>query len=118
MDRPILLNLHLSCYYEFTFFETRNPKQLATGKQETRNILESTSLTMSLYYESAPFVLGQSGHGEKETGSLKSRVFGLKTLKSSPTQIYALVAEASKWSFVLKEVIENSQLLVLERKVY
>lgn len=73
---------------------------------------------MSLYYESAPFILGKSGEGGTETGSLKSRVFGLKTLRSSPTQVYALVAEASKWSSVLKDVIENSQLLILERKVY
>ena len=73
---------------------------------------------MSLYHESAPFILGKLGEGGKETGSLKSRVFGSNTLRSSPTQVYALVAEASKWSSVLKEVIENSQLLVLERKVY
>lgn len=63
---------------------------------------------MSLYYESVPFL----GHT-----SLKSQVFSSKSLKSTPKQIFALVSEASKWSFILKEVIEKSQLLAAERKV-
>ena len=84
-----------------------------------RDVLSSKDFSiMSLYYESAPLLLSKSGKNNTDTGSLKSRVFGLKTLKSSPKQVYALVAEASKWSFVLKEVIENSQILILERKVY
>lgn len=62
---------------------------------------------MSLYYESAPFL---------HQDSLKSRVFSAQ-LKSKPKQVYALVSEASKWSSVLKEVVEKSQILTLERKV-
>lgn len=68
---------------------------------------------MSLYYDAAPLLLPQSN----QAGSLKSRVFGSKGHKSSPKQIFALVSEASKWSSVLSEVIEKSQLLQLERKV-
>lgn len=67
---------------------------------------------MSLYFEAGPFLL------QGQTGSLKSRIFASKLNKSSPTQIYALVSEASKWSAVLKEVVENSGLLLAERKVY
>ena len=62
---------------------------------------------MSLYYESAPFL---------RQDSLKSRVFSAQ-LKSKPKQVYALVSEASKWSSILTEVIEKSQILTLERKV-
>lgn len=67
---------------------------------------------MSLYFEAAPFL------GQGQIGSLKSRVFASKLNKSSPTQIFALVSEASKWSAVLKEVVENSGLLLAERKVF
>lgn len=74
----------------------------------TLNILGKENQDMSLYYESAPFL----GHA-----ALKSQVFSSKTLKSTPKQVFALVSEASKWSIILKEVIENSQLLVCERKV-
>lgn len=63
---------------------------------------------MSLYYESSPFL---------HQDSLKSRVFSAAQLKSKPKQVYALVSEASKWSHILKEVIEKSQILTLERKV-
>ena len=66
---------------------------------------------MSLYYEAAPLL------AQGQPGSLKSRVFGSKLNKSSPTQIFALISEASKWSAVLKEVVENSGLLQAERKV-
>jgi putative methyltransferase len=68
---------------------------------------------MSLYYEAADFLTAPSNAG----GSLKSRVFNKKDLKSQPAQIYALVIETCKWSFVLKEVIERATLLSLERKV-
>lgn len=71
---------------------------------------------MSLYHETAALLLNESSvtHG----GSLKSRVFGSesKKLKSPPAQVYALALESSKWSSILKEVIENSQLLQNERK--
>ena len=69
--------------------------------------------TMSLYYDAAPFLLPNSD----QAGSLKSRIFNSKSHKSSPKQIFALVSETSKWSPVLSEVIERSQLLQLERKV-
>ena len=56
-------------------------------------------------------------NSDQTSGSLKSRVFSAKNLKSKPTQVYALVAEGSKWSPILKEVVEKSQLLTLEKKV-
>ena len=68
---------------------------------------------MSLYYDAAPLLLPNSDR----TGSLKSRVFNSTGHKSPPKQIFALVSEASKWSPILSEVIEKSQLLQLERKV-
>lgn len=69
---------------------------------------------MSLYYEAADVLTAPTNAG----GSLKSRIFGKKDLKSQPAQIYALVIETCKWSSVLKEIIENASLLALERKVY
>ncbi|KAM0342227.1 hypothetical protein ACHAPU_009632 [Fusarium lateritium] len=68
---------------------------------------------MSLYHEAAEILTGSSSEG----GSLKSRVFKKKNLKSAPNQIYALVLESCKWSPILKEVIEKSDLLKLERKL-
>jgi 25S rRNA (cytosine2278-C5)-methyltransferase len=68
---------------------------------------------MSLYHEAADVLTAPGNAG----GSLKSRVFSGKTLKSQPAQLYALVVETCKWSFILKEVIERASLLSLERKV-
>lgn len=68
---------------------------------------------MSLYHEAADILSNPGAAG----GSLKSRVFGKKNLKSPPNQLYALVLETAKWSPVLKEVIDRSDLLRLERKV-
>ena len=68
---------------------------------------------MSLYHEAADILSNPNAAG----GSLKSRVYGKKNLKSPPNQIYALVLETCKWSPVLKEVIERSDLLKHERKV-
>lgn len=68
---------------------------------------------MSLYYEAADLLTAPSKTG----GSLKSRIFGKKELKSQPAQIYALAIETCKWSLVLKEVVENADILRLERKV-
>ncbi len=68
---------------------------------------------MSLYHEAAS-VLSQSN---SEGGSFKSRIFGNKNLKSPKAQLYALTFETCKWSGVLKEVIDNSQLLQHEKKV-
>ena len=66
---------------------------------------------MSLYYDAAPLL------SPRQIGSLKSRVFGAKGLKAPPTQVFALVTEASKWSEILTEVIEKTALLQHERKV-
>jgi putative methyltransferase len=69
---------------------------------------------MSLYHEAAELLTAPASAG----GSLKSRIFSSKTLKSPPAQIYALVIETCKWSSVLKEVIEKTGFLTLERKVF
>ena len=69
--------------------------------------------TMSLYYDAAPLLL----FNPDQASSLKSRVFNSKDHKSSPKQIFALVSEASKWSSIISEIIEESRLLQLERKV-
>jgi putative methyltransferase len=68
---------------------------------------------MSLYHESADILSAPASTG----GNLKTRIFGKKDLKTSPQQIYALTLESCKWSSVLKEVIDNAEILRLERKV-
>lgn len=68
---------------------------------------------MSLYYETATIL----ENPDKLGGSFKARIFKKKDLKSKPGQIYALVAESSKWSRILKDVIETCQVLKEERKV-
>lgn len=68
---------------------------------------------MSLYYEAAAILTNADNIG----GSLKSRIFKKKDLKSTPGQIFALIAESSKWSLVLKDVIEKCRLLTEEKKV-
>lgn len=68
---------------------------------------------MSLYYEAADVLKAPTTVG----GSLKSRIFSKKDFKAAPAQIYALVIETCKWSAVLKEVIEKTGLLGLERKL-
>ncbi|KAM0253567.1 hypothetical protein ACHAQJ_007239 [Trichoderma viride] len=68
---------------------------------------------MSLYHEAAEILSSSSN----SSGSLKSRVFGKKNGKAPPGQLYALVLESAKWSLVLKEVIEKTDLLKLERKL-
>lgn len=67
---------------------------------------------MSLYYEAAEILKAPTNAG----GSLKSRIFSKKDLKSPPAQIYALAIETCKWSPVLKEIIESADILRLERK--
>jgi len=69
---------------------------------------------MSLYYEAAALLTNPDRAG----GSFKSRIFGKKDLKSNPAQTYALIVEATKWSAVLKGVIERAGVLKEERKVY
>ncbi|KAK1751928.1 S-adenosyl-L-methionine-dependent methyltransferase [Echria macrotheca] len=73
---------------------------------------------MSLYHETATILSAPTTHG----GTLKSRVFSppssQKTpLRSPPSQIYALAVESTKWSAVLSEVINATDLLRLERKL-
>ncbi|KAI5197828.1 hypothetical protein AUEXF2481DRAFT_27724 [Aureobasidium subglaciale EXF-2481] len=68
---------------------------------------------MSLYYEASDIL----ANAEAKGGSLKNRIFGKKDLKSSPGAIFALVAETTKWSSVLKEVIEKADILKLEKKL-
>jgi putative methyltransferase len=68
---------------------------------------------MSLYYEAAQVLTNADNSG----GSLKSRLYKQTNLKSSPAQLFALISETSKWSLVLKDVIEKCDLLGLERKV-
>ncbi|KAI1444912.1 S-adenosyl-L-methionine-dependent methyltransferase [Annulohypoxylon stygium] len=70
---------------------------------------------MSLYHETADIL---SAAPNKSTGgNLKTRIFGKKDLKSPQQQVYALALETCKWSPVLKEVIDHSDLLRHERKL-
>ncbi|KAI2609142.1 S-adenosyl-L-methionine-dependent methyltransferase [Hypoxylon sp. NC1633] len=69
---------------------------------------------MSLYHEAADVL---SATPSTTGGNLKTRVFGNKDLKSPPQQVYALALETCKWSTVLKDVIDNSELLRHERKL-
>ena len=85
-----------------------------TARSETGNaVIVGSCKIMSLYYDAVALLVLSTD----QAGSLKSRVFNSKHLKSPPKQVYALVSEASKWSSVLSEVVEKSQLLQLERKV-
>lgn len=66
---------------------------------------------MSLYYEGADIL------NNPTIGSFKSQVYGNKNRKSNPATLFALVAQTSKWSAVLSEVVEKSGLLNEEKKV-
>ena len=68
---------------------------------------------MSLYEEAARLLENPDQKG----GSLKSRVFAEQSLKNQPKAVFALVAKTTQWSEVLKDVVEKSGLLTLERKV-
>jgi hypothetical protein len=68
---------------------------------------------MSLYTEAAAAI----ENAEKIGGSLKSRVYANKNSKNQASQLYALAIEAIKWSPILKEVIDKSQILDHEKKV-
>ena len=70
---------------------------------------------MSLYFETAPY-LEESDQAITKT-SLKSRIFARNDAKNPARQIYALASEASRWSEVLAEVIDRTQLMESERKV-
>jgi 25S rRNA (cytosine2278-C5)-methyltransferase len=68
---------------------------------------------MSLYLETAAAITNE----EKSGGSLKSRIYANKKTKHPAAQIYALACESTKWSPILKEVVEKSQVLGHEKKV-
>ena len=83
------------------------------GPSQRQKIVRSPTTTlMSLYYEAAAVLANRDRTG----GSLKSRIYKQKDLKSSPAQLFALITEASKWSTVLKNVVENCGLLAEEKK--
>ncbi|KAE8867298.1 hypothetical protein PTNB73_05392 [Pyrenophora teres f. teres] len=63
---------------------------------------------MSLYYEAAAILANTDNIG----GSLKSRIYNKKDLKSTPGQLFALIAETSKWSIVLKDLTPILALLL------
>ncbi|KAF1811493.1 putative NOL1/NOP2/sun domain protein [Eremomyces bilateralis CBS 781.70] len=68
---------------------------------------------MSLYYEAAD-ILSASLSGK---GSIQSLVYSNKTLKNKPGHLFALLSEASKWSPVLKDIINQSGVLAIEKKL-
>ncbi|KAG8165696.1 hypothetical protein KVR01_004248 [Diaporthe batatas] len=68
---------------------------------------------MSLYHEAASVLQQDPSTG----GNLRSRVFNNKDLKSPPNQVYALALETCKWSAVLTEAIDHSQILKHEKKL-
>ncbi|KAK5166655.1 uncharacterized protein LTR77_008199 [Saxophila tyrrhenica] len=68
---------------------------------------------MSLYHEAAELIDTLTKHG----GSIKSLVFGKKSVKSDLKTLYALTIEAAKWSEILSEVIENSCILTTDKKL-
>lgn len=97
-----------------TAYGRRGGAAAHTGHEKSlTSLTPPQSSTMSLYYEAASILQNQENIG----GSLTSRIYGKKSLKSKPTAIYALVSESTKWSAVLKDVVENSGILKLEKKV-
>ena len=68
---------------------------------------------MSLYYEAAQVLES----AQRDGGSIKSHVFSKQDRKSDPKALFALSTEASKWSEILAEVIENSGILKAEKQV-
>lgn len=107
--------LYLSVGSLLTNRETFLLERQLQNHPSVRSNLSEISLAepMSLYYDAAPLLVS----APDAAGSLKFRVFSSKDLKCPPKQIFALVSEASKWSPVLVDVIEKSQLLQLELKV-
>ncbi|PNS15195.1 25S rRNA (cytosine-C(5))-methyltransferase rcm1 [Sphaceloma murrayae] len=68
---------------------------------------------MSLYFE-ASAILEEI---KDQPSLLKDKVYKSKDLKSSPGAVFAVLSEAIKWSEVLAEVIDKSQILTLEKKL-
>jgi putative methyltransferase len=67
---------------------------------------------MSLYHEASQVLENIRKNG----GSIKSVVLK-KTWKSDSKALFALATKASKWSEILKEVLENSGVLKAEKQV-
>lgn len=68
---------------------------------------------MSLYHEAADILKTASDGG----GSLKSLAFSKKGWRSDRKTLFALTAETTKWSEILSEVVENSDILGREKQV-
>lgn len=68
---------------------------------------------MSLYLEAASFIDGTV----PSDGSIRSRVYAHRNLKSNPGTVYALLSEAARWSSILSPIIEGADILKLERRV-
>lgn len=68
---------------------------------------------MSLYHEAAQILTTVT----QQSGSIKSIVFGKKEWKTDRKTLFALSTEAAKWSEVLSEVVEKSDLLDAEKQV-
>ncbi|KAA8894193.1 S-adenosyl-L-methionine-dependent methyltransferase [Sphaerosporella brunnea] len=64
---------------------------------------------MSLYLEAATILTAPNG-------SLKSRIYH-QPVKSPPARLYALIVETLKHQAILNEVIENSGILGIEKKL-
>jgi hypothetical protein len=68
---------------------------------------------MALYYEAVAVI----SSAESSEGSLKSRIYDSKSIKSPRGLVYALITECAKWDVVLSEIIESAGILSLEPKV-
>lgn len=68
---------------------------------------------MSLYHEAA----GVLDTARKDKLSLKTLIYSKKTWKSDPKTLFALGTEAAKWSEILSEVLERSDVLKIEKQV-
>ena len=82
-----------------------------TATIDVSNLVLSLS-GMSLYNEAATILQTTSSKG-----SFKSHIYGTSGLRSQPSQVYALITEASKCDAFLAEVVERAELLVHEPKV-
>ncbi|KAK3705260.1 hypothetical protein LTR37_013421 [Vermiconidia calcicola] len=67
---------------------------------------------MSLYHEAAQIL----DTARKGGGSFKTIVFSKKGWKSDGKTLFALTTETAKWSEILSEVIEKSELLNIEKQ--
>jgi putative methyltransferase len=67
---------------------------------------------MSLYYDAQNILDSKNARG-----LLRARVYNDKNLNCPPSQVYALLIEATKWSSILTEVIDRAQLLSAEKRV-